>query len=159
VTALAFALGAFAAVCAAHSVWSHAGRPRNRVRSFLLIGCPVGILLGLSLWMCAQPRIQILSSLLVYALICELYLFLFTLTISSVSANLLLALRRQALTEVELEEQYDSRKMVAQRLARLEALGLLGRNSDRLRPTLSGLRATARWSAFRRFFRHPISHA
>jgi hypothetical protein len=123
----------------------------------MLIGCPGGILLGLSLSVRAQPWVQILSSLLVYALICELYLFLFTLTISSVSANLLLALRRKALTEEELEEQYDSRKMVAQRLARLEAVGLLGRSGDTLRPTPSGLRATARWAAFRRFFRHPIS--
>ncbi len=150
---------AFAAVCAAHSVWSHLGRPCNRVGSFLLIGCPGGILLAFSLCMRAEPRTLILSSLLVYALICELYLFLFTLTISSVSANLLLALRRKALTDGELEEQYDSRKMVAQRLARLEALGLLSRRGDTVRPTLSGIRATARWSAFRSFFRHPISRA
>jgi hypothetical protein len=154
-TSIILSLATFGVVCVLHSTACHLGWSWNRVISFLLLGCPSGILLAMGLWSLAQPRTQILSGLLIYALACELYIFLFTLTLSSVSANLLLALRRQALTVAEIEKLYDSRKMVDQRLARLEALRLLRRTEDRLLPTPAGLKAKARWLSLRKIFRHP----
>jgi hypothetical protein len=97
---------------------------------------------------------KMLAALLLYSCICELYIFLFGMVSSSVSASLLLALRQASLTDVQIEERYSNEYMVGNRLAKLERTGLLARDGAGYMLTAKGRLLVRRFSALRRFFRH-----
>jgi predicted transcriptional regulator len=91
----------------------------------------------------------------VYGLCCELYVFLFTLAMSSISANLLVSLSRRAMTAAEIEQLYDSRAMVSSRIDRLVAVGLFDETPAGLELTAKGARTVRTFGRLRTFFRHP----
>jgi hypothetical protein len=138
-----------------HAVLGRVPVPLSVVTRFLITGGLVGACLVwwlLSWYGVTAP--QTWAGVLVYAFGCELYVFLFTLAMSSVTANLLTNLLRRSMTEMEIEQLYDSRDMVAARLDRLVAAGVLKEHPDGLRPTTEGMRMVRTFRQLRGLFRH-----
>src|SRR6266511_2997788 len=98
---------------------------------------------------------QTWAGAVVYAFCCELYVFLFTFAMSSVTANLIARLSRYDMTDSDIEKFYDSRHMVATRLARLVTVGLIEDLPSGLRLTTEGARMVRTFRWLRDFFGHP----
>src|SRR6266542_3879192 len=113
-----------------HAGFCRVSMPLNVVTRFLVTGGLVGACLvwWLVNWYGATAP-QTWAGALVYAFWCELYIFLFTFAMSSITANLVGRLSRCALTDTDIEQLYDSRDMVATRLDRLVAVGLVDERS------------------------------
>jgi hypothetical protein len=143
------------------AVGGHAGLcrmsiPLNGVTRFLVTGGVVGACLVwwlVNRYGAIAPQTWAAASL--YAFGCELYVFLFTFAMSSVTANLLNNLSRCDMTDTEIEKLYDSRHMVATRLDRLVAVGLIEERPTGLRLTTEGERMVRTFRRLRDFFRHP----
>jgi len=67
---------------------------------------------------------DVAGATLAYAFAAELYLFLFTMTLGSVSANILALLSRAPASPTDIDNFYDDRLMAALRIERLLATGL-----------------------------------
>jgi membrane protein implicated in regulation of membrane protease activity len=145
----------FLASVVLHALVVRFRRSVNRVVSFLCVGCFTG---GVLLIFLAGHHgflsAQVFGAAMIYGFICELYLFLFTFALSSISANLLVTLHRRRLTDTEIESLYDSRRMVSHRIERLEHTGLLQAVGDRYEVTRRGRRFLRLLGALRGFFRH-----
>jgi hypothetical protein len=125
---------------------------------FLITGGLVGAFLVW--WLVGRYGIaapQTWAAALLYAFCCELYIFLFTFAMSSITANLVARLSRCDMTDMDIEQLYDSRHMVATRLDRLIAVGLVTEHTGELRLTAEGRRMVRTFRRLRRFFRHPQS--
>jgi len=127
----------------------------NRVVSFLIVGCGAGAILLIFVgehhgFLSAQ----VFGAAMTYGFICELYLFLFTFALSSISANLLVTLHGRKLTDANIAALYDSKRMVSHRIGRLEHTGLLQAVGDRYEVTRRGRRLLGLLGALRGFFRH-----
>jgi hypothetical protein len=139
-----------------HAVICRAPMPLNVVTRFLLIGGLVGICLVwwlLNGWGATAP--QTWAGAMVYAFCCELYIFLFTFAMSSITANLLANLSRSEMSDADIEQLYDSRHMVATRLDRLVAVGLVDEGPSGLQLTTAGARMVRAFDRLRSLFRHP----
>jgi hypothetical protein len=133
---------------AGHAVLCRASLASDVVTRFLIAGGLVGACLVW--WLIGHYGLtapQTWAAALVYAFCCELYIFLFTFAMSSITANLLGRLSRGCMTDADIEQLYDSRHMVATRLDRLMAVGLI-------EETPAGLRLTAKGTRMVRTFRH-----
>jgi hypothetical protein len=143
------------------AVVGHAGlcrvsMPLNVVTRFLISGGLVGACLVwwlLNRYGATAP--QTWAGALVYAFCCELYIFLFTFAMSSITANLLAKLSRCGMTDADIEQLYDSRHMVATRLDRLVTVGLVEERPTGLRLTAEGARMVRTFRVLRGLFRHP----
>jgi hypothetical protein len=143
------------------AVVGHAGFCRvsmslNVVTRFLISGGLVGVCLVwwlLNRYGATAP--QAWAGALVYAFCCELYIFLFTFAMSSITANLVGRLSRCDMTDKDIEQFYDSRHMVATRLDRLVAIGLVDEQPAGLRLTSGGARMVRTFRLLRGVFRHP----
>ena len=144
----------FAVAIAGHAVLCRLPLRGNFVVKFLLVGGLLGVALGAHEVLSHGLAIEAWTALLLYAFACELYIFLFTLVSSSVSASLLIMLRTGSFTQMELDEHYSSTLMVDRRLDRLLATGLLGANSSGYVLTDKGRALLAVFKALKRFFRH-----
>lgn len=125
----------------------------DRVTRFLITGGTLGI--ALLVTMTARyglTALQTICAVLVYALLCELYIFLFTMTMSSISSNLLVRLAAGDLPAAEIDRSYDSRLMVTKRLDRLVATGFLRTSGERLELTTKGRRFVRVFGWLRGFF-------
>jgi hypothetical protein len=141
---------------AGHGVLSRASLPLNGVTRFLIGGGLVGA--GLVWWLIGHYGLtapQTWAAALVYAFCCELYIFLFTFAMSSVTANLLGRLSRGGMTDGDIEQLYDSRHMVATRLDRMIAVGLIKETPSGLRLTAKGTRMVRIFHQLRQLFGHP----
>lgn len=99
--------------------------PLNFVARFVVPGAICGLVLAGHLYLLDGIATSTLAALFAYALLCELYIFTFTMISSSVSANLLLALRAGPRTLQSIDEEYNDRYMVTTRIEKLVASGLL----------------------------------
>ena len=145
------ALAVLAVAAAAHAATGPLFRS-NAIPRFLALGALAGLGLGYGLGAVYGLGIRFWSGLLVYALGCELYLFVFTLSLYSVSANLLVRLRHGALDQERINALYDSSRMVELRIDRLLEKNLLYRDGDRLRLTEAGARLAATFARVATFF-------
>jgi hypothetical protein len=139
-----------------HAVLCRAPIPLNRVTRFLLVGGLVGVCLVW--WLVYRYGVaapQAWAGAAVYAFCCELYVFLFTFAMSSVTANLLAKLSRHDMTDQEIEQLYDSRQMVATRLDRLVAVGLVDEGPGGLSLSPEGTRLVRTFRRVRGLFLHP----
>ncbi|MFC3227190.1 hypothetical protein ACFOGJ_08120 [Marinibaculum pumilum] len=156
---LAWTLLAFAAALAGHAVLGRLGgrlgAGGSAVKRFLLVGGPVGLLLIGGLLAGHGLAVQPIVAALAYGLLCELYLFLFTLAANSVTLGILRRLTDGPLDETQIAKDYDTAAMVDRRLDQLVAGGLLQREDDRYRPTAQGARTARSFARLRRLFRHP----
>jgi uncharacterized membrane protein YeaQ/YmgE (transglycosylase-associated protein family) len=139
-----------------HAALCRAPVPLNGVTRFLLIGSLVGACL---VWWLVHrygaTAAQTWAAAVVYAFCCELYIFLFTFAMSSITANLLANLSRSDMSDADIEQLYDSRHMVATRLDRLVAVGLVDEGPTGLRLTTEGARMVRTFRRLRGLFRHP----
>src|SRR5262245_47184982 len=97
-----------------HAGLCRASMPLNVVARFLITGGLVGAFLVW--WLVGRYGItapQTWAAALLYAFCCELYIFLFTFAMSSITANLVARLSRCDMTDRDIEQLYDSRHMVA----------------------------------------------
>ena len=142
------------------AVLAHAALTRlpvgpNVVVRFVVAGTLAGAGLAVHLFARYGVASETLSGLLIYALASELYIFLFTLASSSVSAALLLTLLRGPLSDGAIEDRYSPDLMVDARIAKLVANGFLVEQDDGYELTDQGRRTLATFARLRHTFRHP----
>jgi hypothetical protein len=121
---------------------------------FVVVGLIVGGALGLTLLIVFGVSSQTFAGLMVYAFASELYLFFFTLVLSSVSVSILLRLRAGAADEADLIEMYSSEQMVLSRVERLATYGFLVPRGDGYAPTPRTRRLVRLYVVVRRLFGH-----
>lgn len=126
----------------------------NAVVRFAAIGCGVGFILSAGLWPAYGVSMEIAAAILLFAFFCELYIFLFTLVLSSVSVNIMLRLRRGSISEPMLDEIYSGKAMIALRIDRLLQSGLLREVDSLIEATERGRRLASLFNRFRRLFGH-----
>jgi hypothetical protein len=139
-----------------HAALCRTSLPLNVVTRFLIAGGIVGVFLVW--WLIGRygaTAPQTWAAALVYAFCCELYIFLFTFAMSSVTANLLGRLSRCGMTDADIDQLYDSRHMVATRLDRMIAVGLIKDGPAGLSLTAKGTRMVAVFRHLRELFGHP----
>jgi hypothetical protein len=140
----------------AHAVLCRASMPLNSVTQFVITASLVSSCL--LWWLFDRYGVtapQTWAGATVYALCCEFYVFLFTFAMSSITANLLSNLSRRDMTDTDIEKIYESRHMVATRLDRLVAIGLVDEGPTGLRLTAAGARMVRAFRLLRSLFRHP----
>lgn len=126
---------------------------RNPLAAFLLSGTVLGVWLMAVLYHGTTPTVMTTGTLL-YALLCELYIFLFTFAYSSVSANLLVRLRGRILQRDVIDHLYESDAMVTQRVRGLIEVGLLTDTDGSIVATPRGKTVATIFATVRRFFGH-----
>lgn len=97
---------------------------------------------------------EILGALLIYAFACELYVFLFTLTLGSVSAQLLVLLAQSPRSPSALDASYSGRDMTERRIERMACNGLIVARDGLIELTGRGRRLVGAFASLRRFFGH-----
>jgi ABC-type transport system involved in multi-copper enzyme maturation permease subunit len=125
------------------------------VLKFVGIASIVGVLQVGGLFGIGTSVSTTVASVLVYAFLTELYLFLFTLVSSSVTVSLLLFLSERSANPVGLlVEIADPGEMVERRVEKLTANGLVMRGRP-LALTERGRKLLGVFTGLNRFFRHP----
>jgi hypothetical protein len=147
-----WASAAFLGAVAFHALLLRLPFKGDSVTKFVLAGGTIGIFLGLVIFFKA-PTLSGLAALVIYAFAAELYVFLFTLVGSSVSARILLTLRQRSRSADEIDAVFDTTGMVEGRIARLKAVGLLDSETGAITPR--GRLLAGVFRAFKHFFRHP----
>lgn len=126
----------------------------DSVRRFLLIGVPIGLALVAVSLALVGPTIRGFAAILFYALLCELYIFLFTLVIGSVSVSILVALRDGPIEATSTANTFDTNEMVRLRIERLIRFGFLEGDGDQIVVTREGKKLHRTYIALRCFFGH-----
>ena len=152
--AIALALAAFVLAVFLHGLAIRVPLRLDSVRRFLLVGIPLGLVLVAVSLDCFGPSIPGFAAILLYALLCELYIFCFTLVLSSVSATMLIMLRQGPVQASALASVYDPQEMVKLRLDRLLKIGLIEQVSGRFSMTRKGERLHRIFGGLRKFFGH-----
>jgi len=106
------------------------GVVNNAVIRFLLSGFLIGIMMSFHLISEFGLASATIAAIIWFALVCELYIFLFTLSLGSVSIKILRLLQKAPCQESELNLVYQPKDMVLMRLIRLEHVGLITRNVE-----------------------------
>src|SRR5262245_20390870 len=148
------AILAFVVAVAFHAVVCRLPLKLSVVLKYLLAGGLVG--LGLAIWLVMTYGLSIptLAGLVTFALASQLYIFMFTLILSSVSAIWLRRLHRGSIDTETLAEAYSPAWMVDSRLERLADNDFLERTGDDYRVTEKGRGLMRTFGRLRRFFNH-----
>ena len=144
----------FVAAFVLHAVWCRLASRPSVVVKFVVVGGVVGLGLLAHLLSLEGATYRTLAGLLVFALACELYIFFFTLIITSVSAIWLRRLYRGPIETATLAETYSPTWMVDTRFARLVDNGFLARAGDRYVLTDKGLKLIGTFGRLRAIFKH-----
>jgi len=145
----------FAVAVALHAVWCRASARPSVVVKFVGIGGLCGLALLAHLWSLNGATTGTLAGLLVFALASELYIFCFTLIISSVSAIWLRRLFRSPIDRSALAETYSPAWMVDSRMVRLIENGFLVKTERGYEITEKGRSLIASFTRLRAVFNHP----
>src|SRR5262249_46220490 len=122
-TSTLLSVSGFLAAVLLHSVAARWFPLGNRVKLFAFVAVAGAVALGFS--MKEKDVGVVLSAFLVYALLCELYVFAFTLALGSISANMLMLLRHGEASLAELRNRYAATSMTSLRIQRLCHAGYL----------------------------------
>jgi hypothetical protein len=125
----------------------------NGMVAFVLAGVPVGLALMAAL-LPGYSTSQAWAGVFLYAFLCELWMFVFSSTFSSVSANLTLHLRAQPLRRSHIDQLYDNRAMIHRRIRWLHHIHAAVEKDGRLVPTDRGRKLAGLFDAVRTFFGH-----
>jgi len=98
--------------------------PFGSVLRFVMIGSVCGLVAVMVMVAEYGLTADVAGAILAFAFAAELYLFLFTMTLGSVSANVLALLSRAPASPTDIDSLYDDRLMAALRIERLLATGL-----------------------------------
>jgi hypothetical protein len=123
-----------------HAAVMRLSLPPGSVATFIGVAFAGAIGLGTILTGEALPTAEIIAALLTYCFGCELYLFLSTFSLASISSNILAQLQEQPLDEGALARRYASELMVRLRIERLLAADLVVEDAGTLRLTPKGRR-------------------
>jgi hypothetical protein len=152
--AVLLAILAFLATVVLHAVACRLPIALSVVLKLVGVGGVVGLALAAVLLVLFGVSIPTLAGLATYALACELYVFSFTLILSSVSAIWLRRLHRGSIETEALAEAYSPAWMVDTRLARLADNAFLDRTADGYRLTEKGRGLMETFKKLRRLFNH-----
>ncbi len=148
---------AFMASVVLHAFAVRVFRGANSVVSFFGVGVVVGCtMLAVVGTQTGFGSPQFMAAAATYAFACELYVFLFTLALSSISANLLAKLHAESMTTAEVETLYDSRLMVSNRVERLIKSGFMDRSPSGVVISVRGKRLLRTLNRLRSFFGHDV---
>ncbi len=125
----------------------------NRVVKFLGIGGFWGVVLILGLFRIGASRVDLAAALFVYAFLSELYIFSFTFAASSISARLLFTLQKGAMCEDEINQLYDTGKMVDRRFENLIHQKCIQQKNGKYALTLKGLLLVNGFRRLQSFFK------
>jgi hypothetical protein len=149
---LEISLVAFFAATVAHCVFTRLPGPLNSVSRFLVVGGLVGLALIGMLWRLQVPTISAVAGILLYAFLCELYIFMFTFVIGSLSVGILMELLT---TGAALRPDPEAgSEMTRRRLVTLERNGFLANIRGALVLTRKGRTTVFLYRSLRAFFRH-----
>jgi hypothetical protein len=138
----------------AHAVVARVRPAGGRVPQFVAVGGLGGILLTLHLLAGSNVHwTGSLAGILAYAFACELYIFLFTFVISSVSVALLVT-RGRPVTAEKSAQPLNATGMVEQRLRMLTQRGLLDAQEGRYRLNDRSRFMVGIYRRLRQFFCH-----
>ena len=151
-----WAVGYFAMAVAAHGCIARLAWWKDSVSTFLLVGSLLGLILTGHMSAVYGVALPTFAAIAFYAFACELYIFLFTMVMSSVSAKLLMTLRDTVVSDAQIAEMYGADGMVERRLERLRGIRLLNRDGGQWKLSPKGLRLMKAFVALKRFFDHPI---
>lgn len=152
--AIFFALATFVIAVLLHGLVMRAPMQMDSVRRFLMVGAPLGLALVAFALTCFGFTLNSFAAILLYALLCELYIFCFTLALSSVSATMLIMLCDGPIATRALVAVYDPEKMVQLRLNRLLQNGFLEHAKGRIIVTTQGMKYHKAFTTLRIFFGH-----
>ncbi|GIW82348.1 MAG: hypothetical protein KatS3mg105_4155 [Gemmatales bacterium] len=138
-----------------HSIAGRLGMIQNSVARFLVVGSVAGLTLLVVLCRHAVSALDVMAGLTFYAFLCELYIFLFTMVSSSISAKTLRLLWQGPMSAEQLEAVYEGAGMVQRRLERLQATHLIRTEGKHRTLTAKGERLV-RWLRFFRDFFHRL---
>ena len=144
----------FFGAVALHAIWCRLSRRPSVVVKFVVVGGVIGLALLGHLLALDGPTYPTLAGLLVFGLASELYIFCFTLIISSVSAIWLRRLHRGTIETAALADAYSPTWMVEMRLVRLVENGFLVRAGDGYRLTEKGRNLINTFTRLRAIFKH-----
>ena len=148
-------LAGLAAAVLLHGVAMRVSLRMDAVLRFLVVGAPIGA--TIVAWAAISGfTLRAMAAVLLYAFLCELYIFLFTLVMSSISVATLIALREASVEEEVFLRRADTTAMVEVRLARLIKNGFVELTGGRYALTSKGMRFHKIFTALRRFFRHEL---
>lgn len=139
----------------AHCLLMRLPLPGSAVAKFVLAGTIIGTAFGIHGYILAGIDFSLVVGLLCYACGCELYLFLFTMITTSISANILCLLLTGSQTKEKINDLYVPEEMVQCRLVRLRDVGLIEEKEKELRLSAKGERLVAGFRILRQVFRHP----
>ena len=148
------AAGYFAIAVVLHAIWCRLSGRLSVVVKFVAVGGVVGLATAAHLLSAFGASVSTLAGLLVFALACELYIFLFTLILSSVSAIWLRRLHRGSIDARTLAEAYSPAWMVDSRVQRLVDNGFLVQDDSTYRLTEKGRGMIQTFGRLRRAFNH-----
>lgn len=148
------AILAFVVAVAVHAVVCRLPLKLSVVLKYVLVGGLVG--LGLAVWLLSTFGLTAptLAGLVTFALASELYVFFFTLILSSVSAIWLRRLYRGSIDTTALAQAYSPTWMVDTRIERLADNDFLTRTPDGYRLTEKGRSLMRTFGRLRRLFNH-----
>ena len=113
----------------------------GRLVLFIISGSLLG--LGLVALIVTEYRffsVQLFSAISMYSFLCELYIFLFSSLLSSISMNILSMLYGHRKESIDITKIYSGEKMVSIRLERLTKLGMLKEEKQNHSITEKGIR-------------------
>ena len=144
----------FVAAFVLHAIWCRLASRPSVVVKFVVVGGVTGLGLLGHLLSLEGLTYRTLAGLLVFALACELYIFCFTLIITSVSAIWLRRLHRGGIDTAALAEAYSPAWMVDSRLERLADNDFVIRTAAGYRLTEKGRGLMRTFGRLRRLFNH-----
>lgn len=150
---LGWALGAFIFSVFAQCMILRLTKLRNGMLAFVIAAFPLGLAL-IAVLSGAYPADPAWAGVLLYAFLCELWMFVFSLTFSSVSASLLLHLHMRPMRRDKIDQLYDNRAMIQRRISWLGLIHAAVEKDGRLVPTEKGRKLAGLFDALRGFFGH-----
>ncbi len=122
---------------------------------FLLVFC------GSIYWHIATQTAldEALSAMVWFIFLCELYMFLFSLSLSSLSVKMLQLLAKRAASRDEIQNLYQPASMVAKRIERLQSSGLITGEKSAFTLTPKGQKLVKLFGYVRSIFHGPIKAA
>ena len=127
----------------------------NRMLLFVATGIIVGFaLICWEMWTQSFPSIGFFAPVLLYACLCEFYLLSMAFCLASISASLLVRLRRGAMGEEAIGKAYSSESMISIRLDRMYNTGYLVEDGDSIQLSAKGKKTASVYQSFQNFFRH-----
>ena len=123
----------------------------TRVLIIFLLGISTIVLLHVAF---ETPLEETLSATIWFAFFCELYVFLFTLSLSSISVKILHLLKQRPMTYAEVQTLYQPDSMVEKRFERLAIAGLIHHEGVDLRLTPKGKRLVFVFNTIRNVLHH-----